>query len=73
MLNLIKNEVEVPFFYDQHVLCRELKATPSDIEVLLEAIRENGYKASRTHFSGVGIKTDAPLNMIKGLILKLSD
>ena len=73
MLNLIRNEVQVPFFYDQHVLCRELKATPSDIEVLLKALRENGYKASRTHFSGVGVKTDAPLNVIKGTILKLSD
>lgn len=73
MLRLIRNEAEVPFFYDHHVLCRELKATPSHIEVLLDALEAEGYKASRTHFSGVGFKTDAPLNAIKGLILRLSD
>jgi tRNA (guanine26-N2/guanine27-N2)-dimethyltransferase len=73
MLRLILNEAEVPFFYDHHVLCRDLKATPSHIEVLLDALRAEGYKASRTHFSGVGFKTDAPLNAIKGIILRLSD
>lgn len=73
MLRLIRNEAEVPFFYDHHVLCRDLKATPSHIEVLLDALEAEGYKASRTHFSGVGFKTDAPMNAIKGLILKLSD
>lgn len=73
MLRLIRNEAEVPFFYDHHVLCRDLKATPSHIEVLLDALEAEGYKASRTHFSGVGFKTDAPLNAIKGIILRLSD
>lgn len=73
MLRLIRDEVDVPFFFDQHVLCRDLRATPTNIEVLLEALRGEGYKASRTHFSGVGFKTDAPINTIKGTILRLSD
>jgi tRNA (guanine26-N2/guanine27-N2)-dimethyltransferase len=73
MLELIRGEAEVPFFYDHHVLCRDLKATPSHIGALLDALEAEGYKASRTHFSGVSFKTDAPLNVIKGLILRLSD
>jgi len=72
MLRLIRDELDMPTFYDHHVLCRDLKATPTDMVVLLDALREQGYSASRTHYMGVGFKSDAPVNVIKGTILKLS-
>jgi tRNA (guanine26-N2/guanine27-N2)-dimethyltransferase len=72
MLRLIRDELDTPTFYDHHVLCRDLKSTPTDITILLDALREQGYSASRTHYMGVGFKTDAPINVIKGAILRLS-
>lgn len=72
LLETVRSELDVPTYYDHHKMCRELKATPTTIEVLLESLRAAGYRASRTHFSGVGFRTEAPLNEIKTLILKLS-
>jgi len=73
MLGLVREELDTPTFYDQHAICRDLKATPSDIKALLDALRGRGYAASRTHYMGVGFKTDAPINVIRGTILMLSD
>ncbi len=72
MLRTIKSELDTPTFYDQHVICRDLKATPTDIIKLLDALQEQGYDASRTHYLGVGFKTNAPINVIRGIILRLS-
>jgi tRNA (guanine26-N2/guanine27-N2)-dimethyltransferase len=72
MLDIIKEELDIPAFYDQHAICRDLKATPSDINALLDALRDRGYEASRTHYAGVGFKTNAPINVIRGAILRLS-
>lgn len=73
LLGTIKDELEIPTFYDQHIICRDLKATPTDMVTLLEALGGQGYAVSRTHYSGVSFKTDAPINAIRGTILKLSD
>ncbi|OPY28827.1 MAG: tRNA (guanine(26)-N(2))-dimethyltransferase [Methanocella sp. PtaU1.Bin125] len=72
MLQTIRDEIDVPMYYDQHILCRDLKATPTAIGVLIDALRARGYRASRTHYSGIGFKTDAPVNDIKATILRLS-
>lgn len=73
MLRLVRDELDTPTFYDQHILCRDLKATPTDIGTLLDDLRGQGYAASRTHYMGVGFKTDAPTNVVRGTILRLSD
>lgn len=72
LLELIKGEIDVPTYYDQHRLCRDLRATPTTLEFLLEALRAEGFRASRTHFSGIGFRTDAPVNVVKKVILALS-
>lgn len=72
LLKIIENELDTPTFYDQHIICRDLKATPTDILLLLGTLREQGYDASRTHYMGVGFKTNAPINVIRGTILRLS-
>ncbi|PKL57940.1 MAG: tRNA (guanine(10)-N(2))-dimethyltransferase, partial [Methanomicrobiales archaeon HGW-Methanomicrobiales-5] len=45
-----------------------LKISPPDINIVLDRIRAEGYAASRTHFCGYGIKTEAPLAIIKAAI-----
>jgi tRNA (guanine26-N2/guanine27-N2)-dimethyltransferase len=75
ILDWVKEELEVPVptHYDQHKLCKPLKATPTDMAILILALRDAGYKASRTHFSGIGFKTDAPIEIIKEIIARLSE
>lgn len=71
IVSFCRDELDIPMFYDQHVICRGLKASATGIETLLEALRANGYAASRTHFSGTSFKTNAQIVEIKKIISTL--
>jgi tRNA (guanine26-N2/guanine27-N2)-dimethyltransferase len=64
-----QNEIEIPTFYDQHWLCKKKKISPGPIDDLVLALKAAGFKASRTHFSGTGFKTDAGITQINEIIL----
>jgi tRNA (guanine26-N2/guanine27-N2)-dimethyltransferase len=64
LLQLCADEIDLPMYYDHHRICRRLKLAPGNADDLVERLRTSGWKASRTHFSGVGIKTDAPIGVI---------
>ncbi|MCL2141700.1 MAG: tRNA (guanine(10)-N(2))-dimethyltransferase [Methanimicrococcus sp.] len=70
LLTLCRNEAEIPFFYDQHLLCETLKISAPAIEPFLENLRHAGYTATRTHFSGTSFKSDAPLDTILEILKK---
>lgn len=53
-----------PMFYDVHELARRAGAAPPKIAELIAKLRGRGYFASRTHFSGTGFRTDAPMEEI---------
>ncbi len=53
-----------PAFYDIHELARRAGASPPKIIEFIAKLRERGYFASRTHFSGTGFRTDAPMDEI---------
>jgi tRNA (guanine26-N2/guanine27-N2)-dimethyltransferase len=59
LLETCASEVSVPLYYDHHSICEKLKITPVRIDRVVDILRASGWQASRTHFSGVGIKTDA--------------
>jgi len=61
ILNIIKNEINVPFYYDPHRLAKTYKFDLKKIDLVLEELKKMGFQASRTHFSRTGIKTDADL------------
>ncbi|MFA6224891.1 MAG: tRNA (guanine(10)-N(2))-dimethyltransferase [Methanoregula sp.] len=61
-------ELPTSSFYDYHHIAKLLKVSPPDISTVLERIRAEGYAATRTHFCGYGIKTEAPLVIIKAAI-----
>jgi len=65
LAELCNDELDVPFHYDQHRMAKELGTSPQKMASLLENLNRQGYDASRTHFSPVGFKTDAPLPVIK--------
>lgn len=72
LLYNVRDEIDVPMYYDHHILCRDMKAIPTTIDVLLDAFRAQGFRASRTHYTGTGFKTDAPISDVRATILRLS-
>jgi len=61
ILSTIKNEINVPFYYDPHKLAKTYKFDLKKIDTILDELKEMGFQASRTHFLKTGIKTDADL------------
>ncbi|MDR0767829.1 MAG: tRNA (guanine(10)-N(2))-dimethyltransferase [Methanosarcinales archaeon] len=59
LLTVCRDEADIPFFYDQHLLCEMLKISAPPMEPFLEGLRKAGYIATRTHFSGTSFKTNA--------------
>ncbi len=64
-LTLLNDELDTGFFYDYHVICKSLKVSPPNIDSFLERMKARGYPTTRTHFSGTGIKTVAPLSVLE--------
>lgn len=73
LLNSCLSEVNSPAtFYDVHVMCRNLKISAPKYDLILKELKNEGYIATPTHFSPLGIKTDAPCSRVKDIITKLS-
>jgi tRNA (guanine26-N2/guanine27-N2)-dimethyltransferase len=68
LLDVCSEELPTSSFYDYHRLAKTLKCSPPEIGVVLSRIHEQGYAATRTHFCGYGIRSDAPLPIILGAI-----
>ena len=56
---LAHNELDIPFYYDIHKLARIYKKNIPRTEKLIKRLKKHGYKASKTIFSDIGIKTNA--------------
>jgi len=69
LISTCMDELPTSSFYDYHHIAKQLKVSPPDINTVLERIRAAGFAATRTHFSGYGIKTEAPLAIIRAAIL----
>ncbi len=63
-VELLVNELDVPFHYDTHALARRNGLEVVKVSEVIEKLRELGYSASRTHFSPTAIKTDAPFEEV---------
>jgi tRNA (guanine26-N2/guanine27-N2)-dimethyltransferase len=68
---VLKNE-SFPFYYDIHKLCSKHGLKIPSFDVLREKLRKNGFKAEKTHFLSVGIKTDASLKDLIGIISEIT-
>ncbi len=56
-------------FYDLHKICKVLKISAPPIYDVLEKLKSEGYFASRTHIKPTGIRTNAPIDELKKIIL----
>jgi len=63
-LGTIKEELDLPFFYDTHALARRNNLEARKIAKVIEILGERGYRATRTHFSPTALKTDAPFEEV---------
>jgi tRNA (guanine26-N2/guanine27-N2)-dimethyltransferase len=58
-LEICKEELDVPLFYESDEIGHILGGSPPPLDSILENLRGSG-KASKTHFSPTGFKTDLP-------------
>lgn len=65
LLSACEQEVDAPMYYDHHSICERLGITPGRMDAVIERLQAAGFRASRTHFSGLGIKTDAPIGVVE--------
>ncbi|MHC1631836.1 MAG: tRNA (guanine(10)-N(2))-dimethyltransferase [Methanotrichaceae archaeon] len=72
ILRTCKEEIDEPMYYDHHRLCKALRLTPGRIDDVVESLKAEGWCSSRTHFSGIGIKTDAPLEIVQDVLRSLN-
>lgn len=73
LLTSILQENNMPIsYYDIHVLCDLLQVKAPKMRDVINGILDAGYKVTNTHFSHKGIKTDAPLDTIKKVLLRPS-
>jgi len=63
-LETISKELDVPFHYDTHALARRNNLQVGKLAEIIETLRGKGYSATRTHFSPVALKTDAPFEEV---------
>lgn len=55
-------------FYDTHKMAKIFEKPAPRIEKLIDKLKAKGYNASRTHFKPEGIRTDAPLAVIRSFL-----
>lgn len=61
-------EIEVPFYYDLHMLSKAAKKTPRKVSDVIGGLRAAGHRASGTRFCGTGVLTDASLRELRLLL-----
>ena len=69
ILNIAKNEINFPFYYDIHRLAGILKIGElPKIDDIVKKLKSKGFKASRTSLDYTGIKTNASFKELKRIL-----
>ena len=72
LLNSCKIEANAPeTFYEIHKVCRALKISAPKFDKVFESLEEKGFTAVKTHYSPLGIKTNASNKELMEIIKKL--
>ena len=73
LLNSCKIEANAPStFYDIHKVCRALKISAPKFEKVFDKLQEEGFIAVKTHYSPLGIKTNASNKELMDIIKELA-
>ena len=73
VLKFALNEINMPIsYFNIHKLCQQVKLSHiPKLEDIIKIIEENGFKASRTHFDFLSIKTNMRIDDLKSLLIKI--
>ncbi len=71
MLSTISDEYETPLYYSVPKLTKKLGIPAVSPNELIEGLRKRNYVATRTHFDSSSIKTDADIQSINKILIKL--
>jgi len=64
LLLLCRQEPDISFHYDYHRLSKRCSRSAIAMETYLSRLRKRGYYAEKTHYTGTGVKTNAPLHIL---------
>ena len=64
LLLLCRKEPAISFHYDYHRLAKRCGKSAVALETYMTRLRKHGYYAEKTHYTGTGVKTDAPLPIL---------
>ena len=74
LLNSCKIEANAPeTFYEIHKVCRALKISAPKLDKVFETLEEKGFFAVKTHYSPLGIKTNATNKELEEIVKSLVD
>lgn len=68
LLDICRQELDTSSHYDYHVIAKMQKISPGNIVSIIDRLNSLGYRASRAHYSGTALKTDAPLQVLREVI-----
>ncbi|GAB4316455.1 MAG: tRNA (guanine(10)-N(2))-dimethyltransferase [Promethearchaeota archaeon] len=60
-----------PHFFDLHFQCDRLGLNAPRSSVVVSTLKDRGFNAARTHLEPRGIKTDAPIQVVAGVLKDL--
>ena len=65
----LREETGLPaLYYDTSNLSDKLNVTSRPMIEIIEELEEKGYEASRSHYSGEGLRTTAPIEVLKNVL-----
>lgn len=71
LLSTLSSELEVPFYYDIHHLCKKMRISCPTRGKVMDELKNSGFDASRTHFSPTAIKTSVTVKEVKRALLPI--
>lgn len=60
-------------FYDVHTICKSLKVSAPKFDLILDELKKEGFEAIKTHYNPLGIKSDAEIEDIKNILIRLNE
>ena len=61
----LAEELDTPTHYDQHRLCKRWSRGAEAMDTFIKKLRDAGFAASRTHYGGTTVKTNADVEEIR--------
>ncbi|MEM2369299.1 MAG: tRNA (guanine(10)-N(2))-dimethyltransferase [Candidatus Bathyarchaeia archaeon] len=73
IISLVKGEVNTPItYYVVDKICGKMGVPTPPLKDIILHLSSANYRASRTHFHAKGIKTDAPVSIVVGVIKRVA-